>query len=67
VGRDPPIAAAQLARIAWWALPVTVVIVLAASSLLDVGRVPERVLLRDPYSHVYSPCLSAKCLHVRFG
>jgi hypothetical protein len=65
----PPIAAAQLRKDAWWALPVTVVIVLGSFMVYSTWAALQNAYYwAPPYlSPFYSPCLSAKCLHVTFG
>jgi hypothetical protein len=68
-GPRPPIAAAHLRKDAWWALPVTVVIVLGSFIVYSTWAAFQNAYyFADPYlSPFYSPCLSAKCLHVTFG
>jgi hypothetical protein len=68
-GARPPIAAAHLRTDAWWALPVTVVIVLGSFIVYSTWAAFQNAYyFTDPYlSPFYSPCLSAKCLHVTFG
>ena len=65
-GPRPPIAAAHLRKDAWWALPVTVVIVLGSFIVYSTWAAFQNAYyFADPYlSPFYSPCLSAKCLHV---
>jgi hypothetical protein len=64
-----PIAAAHLRRDAWWALPVTVVIVLGSFIVYSTwAAIQNAHYFAAPYlSPFYSPCLSAKCLHLTFG
>ena len=68
-GARPPIAAAHLRKDAWWALPVTVVIVLGSFIVYSTWAAFQNAhYWAPPYlSPFYSPCLSAKCLHVTFG
>jgi len=68
-GPRPPIAAAHLRKDAWWALPVTVVVVLGSFIVYSTWAAFQNAYyFADPYlSPFYSPCLSAKCLHVTFG
>ena len=65
----PPIAAPHLRRDAWWALPVTTAIVLGSFILYSPWAAFQNAYYwAPPYlSPFYSPCLSAKCLHVTFG
>jgi hypothetical protein len=65
----PPIAAAHLRKDTWWALPVTVVIVLGAFIVYSTwAALQNAYYYAPPYlSPFYSPCLSAKCLHLTFG
>jgi hypothetical protein len=64
----PPIAAAHLRKDAWWALPVTVVIVLGGFIVYSTWAAFQNAYyFADPYlSPFYSPCLSASCKHVTF-
>jgi hypothetical protein len=68
-GVRPPIAASHLRQDAWWALPVTVVIVLGSFIVYSTWAAMQNAYYwAPPYlSPFYSPCLSAKCLHVTFG
>ena len=68
-GARPPIAATHLRKDAWWALPVTVVIVLGSFIVYSTWAAFQNAYyFADPYlSPFYSPCLSAKCQHVTFG
>jgi hypothetical protein len=65
----PPITAAHLRKDAWWALPVTVVIVLGSFIVYSTWAALQNAhYFVAPYlSPFYSPCLSAKCLHMTFG
>jgi hypothetical protein len=65
----PPIAAAHLRTDAWWALPVTVVIVLGAFVVYSTWAALQNAhYFFAPYlSPFYSPCLSRSCLHLTFG
>jgi hypothetical protein len=65
----PPIAAATLRKDAWWALPVTVAVVLGAFIVYSTWAALQNAhYFVPPYlSPFYSPCLSAKCLHPTFG
>ena len=68
-GSRPPIAAAHLRKDAWWALPVTVVIVLGSFIVYSTWAALQNAhYYAAPYlSPFYSPCLSANCLHVTFA
>jgi hypothetical protein len=68
-GARPPIAAATLRRDAWWALPVTVVVVLGAFIVYSTWAALQNAhYFVDPYlSPFYAPCISASCLHHTFG
>ena len=65
----PPIQAAHLRKDAWWALPLTVVVVLGSFIVYSTWAALQNAYYwAPPYlSPFYSPCLSAKCLHVTFG
>jgi hypothetical protein len=65
----PPIAAPHLRTDAWWALPVTVVIVLGAFIVYSTWAALQNAhYFYAPYlSPFYSPCLSKSCLHLTFG
>jgi hypothetical protein len=65
----PPIAAAHLRKDTWWALPVTVVIVLGGFVVYSTWAAFQNAYyFAPPYlSPFYSPCLSARCLHLTFG
>jgi hypothetical protein len=61
----PPIGATHLRRDAWWALPITVVVVLGAFILYSTWAALQNAhYYAAPYlSPFYSPCLSRTCLH----
>src|SRR5207244_1803202 len=65
----PPIAAPHLRTDAWWALPLTTAIVLGSFIVYSTWAAFQNAhYWAPPYlSPFYSPCLSAKCLHVTFG
>lgn len=65
----PPIPATHLRKDAWWTLPLTVVIVLGSFIVYSTWAAFQNAYYwAPPYlSPFYSPCLSAKCLHVTFG
>jgi hypothetical protein len=65
----PPIAAATLRKDAWWALPVTVVIVLGSFIVYSTWAALQNAhYYAAPYlSPFYSPCVSKSCLHATFG
>ena len=65
----PPIASAHLRTDTWWALPVTVVIVLGAFIVYSTWAALQNAhYFFAPYlSPFYSPCLSRSCLHLTFG
>jgi len=65
----PPIASAHLRTDTWWALPVTVVIVLGAFVVYSTWAALQNAhYFFAPYlSPFYSPCLSRSCLHLTFG
>ena len=65
----PPIAAATLRTDTWWALPVTVVIVLGSFLVYSTwAGLQNAYYFADPYlSPFYSPCISVSCLHSTFG
>jgi hypothetical protein len=65
----PPIAAPNLRRDAWWVLPLTTAIVLGSFIVYSTWAAFQNAYYwAPPYlSPFYSPCLSAKCLHVTFG
>ena len=65
----PPIAAAHLRKDAWWALPVTVVLVLGGFVVYSTWAAFQNAhYYAAPYlSPFYSPCLSANCQHVTFA
>src|SRR3989475_8827145 len=62
----PPIAAAHLRKDAWWALPLTVVVVLTAFVVYATWAALQTAhYYVAPYlSPFYSPCLSTTCRHV---
>ena len=68
-GARPPIAAATLRNDTWWALPVAVVVVLGSFIVYSTWAALQNAhYYAPPYlSPFYSPCLSAKCLHMTFG
>jgi hypothetical protein len=68
-GARPPIAARHLRTDPWWALPVTVVVVLGTFVVYSTWAAFQNAhYFVPPYlSPFYSPCLSAKCLHPTFG
>jgi hypothetical protein len=65
----PPIAAAHLRKDAWWALPVTVVIVLGSFIIYSTWAAFQNAhYYAAPYlSPFYSPCLTRSCAHPTFG
>jgi hypothetical protein len=65
----PPIAAPHQRRDAWWALPLATAIVLGSFIAYSTWAAFQNAhYWAPPYlSPFYSPCLSAKCLHVTFG
>jgi len=65
----PPIAAATLRKDAWWALPVTVVVVLGSFIVYSTWAALQNAhYYAAPYlSPFYSPCISKSCLHATFG
>ena len=65
----PPIAAATLRKDTWWALPVTVVIVLGSFIVYSTWAALQNAhYYAAPYlSPFYSPCISKSCLHSTFG
>ncbi len=65
----PPIAAAHLRKDAWWALPLTVGVVLTAFVVYSTWAALQNAhYFVAPYlSPFYSPCLSRSCLHVTLG
>src|SRR6185295_3187110 len=64
-----PVPAPHLRKDAWWALPLTVVVVLGSFIVYSTWAAFQNAYYwAPPYlSPFYSPCLSAKCLHVTFG
>jgi hypothetical protein len=65
----PPIAAAHLRRDSWWALPVTVVVVLLGFIVYSTWAAFQNAhYYAAPYlSPFYSPCVAKSCLHPTFG
>jgi hypothetical protein len=65
----PPIAAATLRKDSWWALPVTVVVVLTAFIVYSTwAGLQNAHYFAAPYlSPFYSPCIARSCLHATFG
>ena len=65
----PPIAAAHLRTDPWWALPLTVVVVLLSFIVYSTWAAFQNAhYFADPYlSPFYSPCLDQACLHHSFG
>jgi hypothetical protein len=65
----PPIAAAHLRKDTWWALPVTVVIVLGSFIVYSTWAALQNAhYFAPPYlSPFYSPCIAKSCVHSTFG
>ena len=65
----PAITASHLRTDPWWALPITVVIVLGTFLVYSTWAAFQNAhYFVDPYlSPFYSPCLSQTCLHKSFG
>jgi hypothetical protein len=65
----PHIAAATLRTDAWWALPLTVFVVLMAFIVYSTWAALQNAhYFAAPYlSPFYSPCISQSCLHSTFG
>ena len=65
----PPIAAPHLRTDPWWALPITVVIVLGSFLIYSTWAAFQNAhYFAAPYlSPFYSPCLYRSCLHPSFG
>ncbi len=65
----PPIAAPHLRQDAWWALPVTVVVVLGSFIVYSTWAALQNAhYYAAPYlSPFYSPCIARSCLHPTFG
>jgi len=65
----PPIAAATLRTDSWWALPVTVFVVLMAFIVYSTWAALQNAhYFAAPYlSPFYSPCIAKSCLHSTFG
>ena len=68
-GARPSINAATLRTDPWWALPLTVVVVLTAFIVYSTWAALQNAhYYAAPYlSPFYSPCLSKSCLHPTFG
>jgi hypothetical protein len=68
-GPRPPIAAAHLRKDVWWALPVTVVLVLGSFIVYSTWAAFQNAhYYAAPYlSPFYSPCLTRSCVHPTFG
>src|SRR5689334_20902715 len=69
VAARPPIAAPTLRKDAWWALPVTVVVVLLSFIIYSTWAAFQNAYYYAPpyLSPFYSPCISVSCLHSTFG
>ena len=65
----PPIAAAHRRTDSWWALPVTVAVVLLAFIVYSTWAAFQNAhYYAAPYlSPFYSPCITKGCLHHTFG
>ena len=65
----PPIKASTLRKDTWWALPLTVVLVLGSFIVYSTWAAFQNAhYFVAPYlSPFYSPCLSKSCLHVTLG
>jgi hypothetical protein len=65
----PPIAAAHLRKDTWWALPLTVVVVLLSFIVYSTWAALQNAhYYAAPYlSPFYSPCVAKSCLHPTFG
>ena len=65
----PSIAASHLRTDPWWALPITVVIVLGSFLVYSTWAAFQNAhYFAPPYlSPFYSPCLYRSCLHPSFG
>jgi hypothetical protein len=65
----PPIAAATLRKDTWWALPVTVVVVLTSFIVYSTwAGLQNAHYFAAPYlSPFYSPCVAKSCAHLTFG
>ncbi len=68
-GARPPIPAPHLRTDPWWTLPLTVAVVLAAFVAYTAWAALQNAhYYARPYlSPLYSPCLSASCLHPTLG
>jgi len=64
-----PIAAPTLRKDTWWALPVTVVLVLGSFIVYSTWAALQNAhYFAPPYlSPFYSPCIAKSCLHSTFG
>ncbi len=64
-----PIVSAHLRKDRWWALPLTVIVVLGSFIVYSTWAALQNAhYYAPPYlSPFYSPCLSAKCLHMTLG
>jgi hypothetical protein len=69
IAARPPIRAAHLRTDSWWALPLTVVVVLLSFIVYSTWAAFQNAhYFADPYlSPFYSPCLTKACLHQSFG
>ena len=68
-GARPPIAAATLRKDTWWALPLTVFVVLTSFIVYSTwaGFQNAHYYVAPYLSPFYSPCISRACLHPTFG
>ena len=68
-GTRPPIAAATLRKDTWWALPLTVFVVLTSFIVYSTwaGFQNAHYYVAPYLSPFYSPCISRACLHPTFG
>ena len=64
-----PIAAAHLRKDAWWALPLTVVVVLLSFIVYSTWAAFQNAhyFAAPSLSPFYSPCISKSCVHATFG
>jgi hypothetical protein len=69
IAARPPIRVAHLRTDSWWALPVTVVVVLLAFIIYSTwAGLQNAHYFAAPYlSPFYSPCITKSCLHPSFG
>ena len=69
VAARAPIQAAHLRVDSWWALPVTVVVVLLSFIVYSTWAAFQNAhYFADPYlSPFYAPCITKACLHHSFG